>query len=273
METTTDISIGVRRTIRESLQKALSRFHASLPLDSRISQLVIKPSIYDPSLPGNTSAELIRAILKVFADFPTVFIVESDTHVRSAESAFAYLGLDNNRVHFVNLSKAPRRSYSFSDPHLDGLELSAVVDETSLLVNLATPKVNPATETYSGAIKNLFGLLPTESKKVYHEMLDDVLLELLKVYRTTLVILELGDVVIGDRQNGQTSHIGGVIVGTDPVAVDAFCASIFGLEPHSIPILRRAYELGLGEILPERIHVLGTKHQISELIRRCRLAV
>ena len=38
-----------------------------------------------------------------------------------------------------------------------------------------------------------------------------------------------------------------VIAGTDPVAVDAFGASLFAVEPRELPYLRLARDRGLGE--------------------------
>jgi uncharacterized protein (DUF362 family) len=66
---------------------------------------------------------------------------------------------------------------------------------------------------------------------------------------------------------GHTKHVGGVVVGIDPVAVDSFCSSLLGIDPMKIDHLLTAHNLGLGEVLPDRITVRGTKHQIEELSR------
>jgi uncharacterized protein (DUF362 family) len=71
--------------------------------------------------------------------------------------------------------------------------------------------------------------------------------------------------VIGNREDRKTRSVGGVIIGTDPVAVDAFCAHLMGIDPMLVDHLRIAHELGLGEILLDRIVLRGTSHQIEQL--------
>ncbi len=39
-----------------------------------------------------------------------------------------------------------------------------------------------------------------------------------------------------------------LVAGIDPVAVDAFCSTIFGLKPQEVGMVQKAFELGLGEM-------------------------
>ena len=39
-----------------------------------------------------------------------------------------------------------------------------------------------------------------------------------------------------------------LVAGTDPVAVDAYCATIFGLEPREVGFVKKASAHGLGEM-------------------------
>ncbi len=276
MKHSSEVSVAFRRNMHESLQKALSRLHSSLNIDTTVDKIVIKPSIYDPELPGNTSPDIIRSVVRIFENVSDIIIVESDTRTRSANDAFKALRLDQlvgDNVSLVNLSKSHCSNYRMSGHYLKEAVLSDSISRNSFLINLATLKINPQDMTYSGAIKNLFGLLPQVNKEPLHPFLDDVLLDLLEYYRPTLTILELGDVVIGNREDGLIRHIGGVVVGTDAIAVDSYCVSLFRLEPPQIPVLKRAYELGLGEVLPERIKELGTDYQIDKLKESCSSAI
>jgi uncharacterized protein (DUF362 family) len=146
--------------------------------------------------------------------------------------------------------------------------MPAILSGGLFLVNVATLKLVPDSRTIGAGVKNLFGLLPEKDKSTYHERLDDCLLDLLAVFRPDLTVMDLTEVVIGPRDRALIRKVGGVVVGTDPVAVDAYCASLLGIDPSTIPYLRRAHELGLGEIVLDRIHVRGTEHQkrlIAEL--------
>jgi uncharacterized protein (DUF362 family) len=146
--------------------------------------------------------------------------------------------------------------------------MPAILSGGLFLVNVATLKLDPDRRTIGAGVKNLFGLLPEKDKSSYHERLDDCLLDLLAVFRPDLTVMDLTEVVIGPRDRALIRKVGGAVVGTDPVAVDAYCASLLGIDPSTIPYLRRAHELGLGEIVLDRIHVRGTEHQkrlIAEL--------
>jgi uncharacterized protein (DUF362 family) len=75
--------------------------------------------------------------------------------------------------------------------------------------------------------------------------------------------------VIGNRTNGVTKDIGAIIVGSDPVAVDAFCSDLLGVDPLKVSYLKQAYDLGLGEILLDRIRICGTEPQKEKLFELC----
>jgi uncharacterized protein (DUF362 family) len=126
-------------------------------------------------------------------------------------------------------------------------------------------KAEPKICTIGAGIKNLFGLLPELDKSIYHASIDSVLMDLLIAYKPNLTVIDLTDVVLGNRDDGQSKHVGGVVVGIDPVAVDAFCSNLLGIDPMKVEHLRAAHTLGMGEAIPDRITVRGTEHQIEEL--------
>ncbi|TFH03775.1 MAG: DUF362 domain-containing protein, partial [Candidatus Thorarchaeota archaeon] len=112
MECTTEISIGLRRTPKEALIAALSRLATSIDIPEKVSQILIKPSIYDPVLVGNTDPELVRAIARTFGNLGKVSIIESDNPLRTTNEAFEKMGyteLATDNVELVNLSEISRQ--------------------------------------------------------------------------------------------------------------------------------------------------------------------
>jgi uncharacterized protein (DUF362 family) len=269
MEESTEVSIGVKRTLQDALVSALGRLTKPLIIPSSASRIVIKPSILDPALPGNTSVEMVRSLVLLFKDTAEVVIAESDNPFRTASEAFnrcGYNALIELGVELANLTACQRQPVAMSGHYFDKLEMPTLLLGDSFHVNSATLKVEPEKGMVWGGIKNLFGLLPDVDKRVFHSQLDDVLLDLLASFRPDLTIIELTEVVVGERKAGDLRKVNGVVVGRDPVAVDAFCAGLFGIDPMTIPYIRRAHELGLGEALLDRIDVRGTEHQRSLLI-------
>ena len=273
MEHTSEISIGLRRNPKESLIAALSRLTTSIVMPESRFQILIKPSIYDPSLVGNTEPELVRAIARTFSNLGKVLIIESDNPLRTTNEAFekmGYMKLATDNVELVNLSESSRQEVKMPGHYFETLEMPTPLTKTHFLVNVPTLKIEPGICTVGGGIKNLFGLIPESDKRHYHSRIDDVLLDLLISFRPQLTIMDLTRLVIGERENGVTRDIGAVIVSTDPVAVDAFCSDLLGIDPMKVSHLKRAFDLGLGEILVDRMKISGTEDQRTKLIDLCK---
>ncbi len=269
-----EIAIGVKRNPKESLSAAISRLSSPLPMNPDTSKIIVKPSILHPDLPGNSSLEVTQATTRLFQGAGEIYVVESDNPLRTTMDAFSQTGhdiLSNEDVSLVNLSSEEMQELKMSGHFFESHSFPQILCESHLLVNIATLKVEPDKNKMSGGIKNLFGLLPEKEKNLYHQHLDDVLLDLLETFYPSLTIMDLTEITIGERQTGSRHPIGGIIVGTDVVAVDAFCAYLMGIDSLSIELLSRAYELGLGEARIERIGIRGTEHQIELMKTRMTL--
>lgn len=274
MDFAAEVAIGKKRTVRDSLRAALSRLSSPVIIHKNAQAVVIKPSIFDPNLAGNTSLEMLRSVVRVFSGVAPICVVESDNHRRSASDAFAGFGVEafeKDDVDFVNISSEELVAVPVEGSYFNEILVPEILLKNSFLVNLATAKCEPEKQTYTGCVKNLFGLIPEMEKRKYHEVLDNVLVDLLRVYKPQLNIVDLTEVVIGPRLEGAKHEVGGLVIGTSPLAVDAYCANLFGIDPNEVTYLRMAHELGFGEILPERIKVSGTNHQIEQLKKQSRI--
>lgn len=263
----------MRRNPVEGLEAALSKLTTPLEFPKRLTCVLIKPSIYDPKLVGNTSVDVVRAVLGAFRGLSQAAIIESDNPVRRTSDAFQQMGynsLSASDVSLVNLSKLDTSLVNMPGYYFQSHNMPSILSEPAFFINIPTVKIEPELRTIGVGIKNLFGLLPETDKGIYHERLDDVLLDLLSVYPPHLTVVDLTTLVVGKREEGVTREVGAIIVGLDPLAVDAFCADLFGFDPHEIDYLRRGYELGLGEILQDRIRICGTDEQKERLFDLCR---
>ncbi|MHA1962984.1 MAG: DUF362 domain-containing protein [Candidatus Thorarchaeota archaeon] len=273
MESRSEVAIGLRKKPGEALRTALSKLIEPIVPPKNTKRVVIKPSIYDPNLPGNTDAKMVRAIIQMFSSLGPVNIVESDNPLRTTKDAFiqcGYAEFEDERVELVNLSDADMTSVTFPGYYFKDRKMPQILHDDAFLINVATLKAEPEIYTMGAGIKNLFGLLPELDKSLYHASIDSVLMDLLDTYRPNLTVIDLTDVVIGAREVRHTKHVGGVVVGIDPIAVDSFCSGLLGIDPMKIEYLRNAHTLGKGEALLDRITVRGTKHQIEELNKHFR---
>jgi len=119
--------------------------------------------------------------------------------------------------------------------------------------------------TFTGAVKNLYGLLPGNSKKKLHSELPehDRFAELLTaVYKLVKPKLHIMDAVIGIEGDGpgtrgEKRYIGLILAGTDGIALDAVSSMLMNVKPSNVPTNRIGGLLGLGENDIEKIEVLG----------------
>jgi len=114
---------------------------------------------------------------------------------------------------------------------------------------------------FSGAMKNLMGINSPASDRTFHrkswtmimddiEHLDQCIADLNTIIRADLCIVDATEFVITNGPNGPGKLLKPlkVIAGTDPVAIDTYCATLFGYNPKDIIAINKAYEHGIGEM-------------------------
>jgi uncharacterized protein (DUF362 family) len=130
-------------------------------------------------------------------------------------------------------------------------QLARLILETDVLINVPIAKHHSATRL-TLSLKNLMGV--TWNMGAFHQggHLEQRIADLSTQVRPDLIIVDgtrilksWGPSNRGGR--GETEDLRKVLIGTDPVAVDACAASWFGLRPDDVAHLRRAHEMGLGE--------------------------
>jgi uncharacterized protein (DUF362 family)/Pyruvate/2-oxoacid:ferredoxin oxidoreductase delta subunit len=141
--------------------------------------------------------------------------------------------------------------------------LAHAVLDARALVNLPKLKTHGLT-TFSGALKNTFGVIPGFRKAEYHvthpdlEGFSRMLADLNGLVRSGLVVMDAIEAMEGNGPRaGTLVHLGLLIVSDDPVAVDATACRIAGIEADRVPALRMAEEAGIGFAAADRIEVRG----------------
>ena len=105
---------------------------------------------------------------------------------------------------------------------------------------------------FSGAAKNMFGVIPGTQKPEYHfrfpelEKFTEMLLDLDTFFHPVLCI---ADGVVGMEGNGPTQgkpkQIGVLAASASPHALDLVCAELLGMHPQEVPTLAAAQRRGL----------------------------
>lgn len=109
----------------------------------------------------------------------------------------------------------------------------------------------------SMTLKNWYGLLGGR-RSVFHQDLHTLIMELALLVRPTLVILDGTMTMVTNGPTGgsitdlKPTHV--MIASTDPVAADAFGATLLGRKPSELPHLTRAAAAGAGTVSYELLN-------------------
>ncbi|MBM3267269.1 MAG: DUF362 domain-containing protein [Candidatus Sericytochromatia bacterium] len=149
----------------------------------------------------------------------------------------------------VRLSREPRLR--------DFLYTPEPVARADYFVNCPKFKAHPWT-TVTFALKNLIGIQHDPDRLIDHDFaLDDKIADLQEIVRQRFIAI---DAIVGGQDRMLTPNpfeLGMIVMGNNPVAVDATCCRILGLDPAGIGHIAAAHRKGFGPMDPDAIDVAG----------------
>lgn len=181
---------------------------------------------------------------------------------RVAEETGAELALDTSQV----IASLPKGKI------IKRIELVKYALDVDVIINLPKFKTHCFT-LLTGAVKNLFGLVPGLIKPAYHAKFPNVddfstmLVDLMEFAAPALTIVDGVRGMEGDGPNSGTARdIGLIIAGKNPVAVDVILSRIMGIDPLLISTNRQAIERGL--INEDLMAIKAGGMKLSEAIQK-----
>jgi len=249
-----------RNSIRNSLEEGLEFLGGFGFLKSPV---LIKPNICtmnDGTGHSVTDIKVVKALIDLILekdDSLSIKIIESDSQSKNAEDAFDKFGYKEHcgemrdagfDVSTMNLSRVPLAKIDFDGQYFKNPELPEVLMEPHYFISVAVAKTHYLSYI-TGALKNLFGVLPRKDMSFYHSKIHDVITDLARIIKPELNIV---DARVGiEDWNGPTTHnIGAFILGKKPVSVDATMVQIMGLDPFEVRHLVHCRNHDLGNFHP-----------------------
>lgn len=123
--------------------------------------------------------------------------------------------------------------------------------QADVIINLPKLKTHSFT-LLTGAVKNLFGVVPGLIKAAYHAKLPDLddfssmLVDITDFINPALTIVDGVWAMEGHGPSaGDRRESGLIVVGTSPAAVDAVLCRIIGIDPFSVATVRECVKRGL----------------------------
>ncbi len=170
--------------------------------------------------------------------------------------------LSKEHAEMVRTIRGPRAGVAVDikgGRRLTSVEVTRDLMDCDVYINVPVFKDHEGT-SFTGNLKNLMGATAGSTNRSWHRggllggYYDDIphLSECIAdgnlVRQPTLCVGDATEVIVTNGPAGPgrliTPHV--VVAGTDPVAADAFGATLLGLDPRKILMLRSASELGIG---------------------------
>jgi len=115
-------------------------------------------------------------------------------------------------------------------------------------------------------LKNMMGVTTRKTGITFHtgsdirndpEYLGQCIADLNSIRKADLIIADSIKFIVtnGPAGPGELVKLDKVIAGTDIVGVDSLCASYLDYEPGEIVAIKKAYELGLGEMDMDKLNI------------------
>jgi uncharacterized protein (DUF362 family)/NAD-dependent dihydropyrimidine dehydrogenase PreA subunit len=250
-------------------QKAINLIGGISNFIKPASKVLVKPNLLmakGPEFGITTHPEVVRAVIRILKGINcTVFLGDGPSvwgnQIEDVDEVYERTGMSRVcQEEDVELVKFDKRRMRKNFP------LTTWLDDCDYLVSLPKFKTHDLT-ILTGAVKNLFGLVPgtfkTELHKSYFKP-DEFSRMLVDIYEEARPALTLVDGITamggdGPATSGKLRNPNVLLAGHDCVALDSIMALIMGIKPNDVLSTKEAAarELGLSRI--GDIEVLGEK--------------
>jgi uncharacterized protein (DUF362 family) len=226
----------------------------------RNKRVLLKPNLveYSPTAPINTHPVLVASVIDALYRMgaASVTVAEGPGHVRDTDLLLFESGLEEQldsvgRASFVDLNFDPvsRVPLATGLTQLNELWLPQSVLSADVLISM--PKIK--THHWAGvtlSLKNLFGIVPGSiygwPKNILHwEGIDNSIVELASSVPIHFVVADGIEAMEGNGPlHGPMKPLRCLIFADDPVAADATCCRLMGIDPSLVRHLQLASALG-----------------------------
>ncbi|MCU0845801.1 MAG: DUF362 domain-containing protein [Spirochaetes bacterium] len=265
-------------TISVITGKSLSKDSITLMVESGFRQIggidrfikknmkvVIKPNIGWNSTPDkahNTNPDLVEAVARMCVRRGAVVTI-FDRSVNSARMTYRRSGI-------LQAAQNAGASIEYVDSgrykdvrvpggiYVDSLPVYSGILEADFVINMPIAK-HHSSSRLTLAMKNLMGVIGG-NRGYYHGDIHSSIVDFAKTVKSDLVILDATRILTAHGPNGGTpadvKELRTIVMGTNPVTVDAFAATLFNIQPTSLRFLKIAAREGMGEINIDKMRIL-----------------
>jgi len=234
------------------------------------AEIAIKPNLVTcvpAEFGATTHPEVVAGIIEFLQEngHNNIVIREGSWVGDTTREAFEYCGYNSlSREYGVPLIDGQKEPAETVDCGGFKLDVLKCVRDVDYLINVPVLKGHCQTR-YTGALKNMKGLLPNSEKRRFHAMGLHKPIAYLNTYlKPDLIVM---DHICGDpdfEDGGSPLVRNCVMLAKDPVLTDAYGAKLLGYQVDEVPYIRLASELGVGDADVSHLHILTLEGQNTE---------
>ncbi len=219
-------------------------------------KVAIKPNLAWKSKPeqgGNTHPDILRAVVLAAESAKAKQITIPENTCQPEKEAFAASGA-NDAIKGTKARLYRPRPSDYKAVEIPSgkvcrkAKVARDLVEADCLVNMPVAKHHGGA-TLSISMKNWMGAVDNTTRRTWHrEGLHQCIADFSTFLKPTLIVIDATRIMLdhGPQGPGKLAHPNEIIFATDPVAADAYAASLFGHKPSDVPHIRIAAEMGLG---------------------------
>ncbi|MCW4004999.1 MAG: DUF362 domain-containing protein [Candidatus Bathyarchaeota archaeon] len=229
-------TVRIYKTKEHSVSDILQQAVKDAQLQGK-QRIFIKPNLSHPEyLPGVvTDPKLTEELIGLLRDKASEVVVgESNGFNYPCRLAFEKTGMEaavkRAGAKVVNLSEDQVVKVKFSKgERLKELFLPKTLMDSDVVVDLPLMKTHEFM-AYSGALKNLFGCVPSNRRIYLHPYLPEVFYRLYTLFKPKITIMDARTGIEGNGPTkGKPVQMNLMLTGTDALATDIVTAQVMGL--------------------------------------------
>jgi uncharacterized protein (DUF362 family) len=234
---------------------------------ARGDRVLLKPNIgWDrrPKFAANTNPDVVAAVARMCLEAGASKVVVTDSPCNNPARCFDKSGLKKKLAGLeVELLIPTDRDYVEKNLGGEVLGVWPVLRsalDSDKIINIPIAK-HHSSAVLSMGMKNWFGILGGGTRRgQLHQEMSLAIAELASAVRPALTVLDAYRILFRNGPQGgslrDTKKIETVVASADPVAVDAYGARFFDLEPGQVPYVSIGEKMGLGSADPGTLETI-----------------
>ncbi len=224
---------------------------------SRGDIVVIKPNMaWDrtPEQAVNTNPEVVAAVVKLCFEAGARKVKVFDRPVNDPRRCYVQSGIAPAAkalgADADYMDERKFRDMAINGQALKSWPLYSDVFEADKVINIPIAKHHGLAKL-TMSMKNWMGVMGGSRRQI-HQKLDESLVDLSMKIKPTLTILDAVRILTANGPQGgslaDVKKLNTVIVGVDPVAIDSYGATLFGMKGSDLGYVTLGHKLGLGQM-------------------------